>query len=45
MEKLNEKYGGVVGSFIEMMGKHEMENNYRPRIVVDDDIDDDYDDS
>jgi len=43
--KLNEKYGGIVTPFIEQMAKREQELNYQPRIVVDDEADDDYDDS
>lgn len=43
--KLNEKYGGIVTPFIEQMAKKEQEMNYQPRLVVDDEADDDYDDS
>jgi hypothetical protein len=43
--KLNEKYGGIVTPFIEQMAKREQELNYQPRIVVDDEADDEYDDS
>ena len=43
--KLNEKYGGIVTPFIEQMAKRDQEMNYQPRLVVDDELDDDYDDS
>ncbi len=43
IEKLAEKYGGVVNPFIELMAKREQEMRFQPRIVTDDDIDDDYD--
>lgn len=43
--KLNEKYGGIVTPFIEQMAKKEQEMNYQPKLVVDDEADDDYDDS
>ena len=45
ISKLNEKYGGIVTPFIEQMAKKEQEMNYQPKLVVDDEIDDDYDDS
>jgi hypothetical protein len=40
---LAEKYGGVVNPFIELMAKREQEMRFQPRIVTDDDIDDEYD--
>ena len=43
---MSEKYGGVVVTpFIEIMAKREQEMRYQPRVVLDDDAEDDYDDS
>lgn len=44
--KLAEKYGGVIVTpYIEQVAKREQEMNFQPRLVVDDEADDDYDDS
>jgi hypothetical protein len=42
--QLAEKYAPIVGPFIELMAKRENEFRYQPRLVIDDDADDDYDD-
>lgn len=42
---LNEKYQAAVAPFIEVMAKREQDMRYQPRTVVDDDIDDEYDDA
>lgn len=41
--QLSEKYAAIVGPFIEIMAKRENEQRYVPRIVIDDDMDDEYD--
>lgn len=41
---LTEKYGSVVPAYIEVVGKRENEVRYQPRMVVDDDAEDEYDD-
>jgi hypothetical protein len=41
---LGEKYGAIVGPYIDIMGKRENDMRYQPRQVTDDDADDDYDD-
>jgi len=46
ISKLSDKYrDAIVTPFIEQMAKREHEMNYQARLVVDDEIDDDYDDS
>jgi hypothetical protein len=46
IDKLNEKYGGWVSTFIEIVAKRIEDGGYQPRTVVDDDeLDGDYDDS
>ena len=39
--KLNDKYSGLVGPFIEIMAKREQDMRYQPRLVLDDEADDD----
>jgi hypothetical protein len=41
---LTEKYAAVVPPFIELVAKRENEMRYQPRMVVDDDAEDEYDD-
>jgi len=41
---LTEKYGPVVPAYIEVVSKRENEVRYQPRMVVDDDAEDEYDD-
>lgn len=42
MSKLGEKFSGLVNVFIENMAKHDQDMNYQPRIVIDDDAEDEY---
>lgn len=45
MKKLEDKYGNLVDGFVDSLKKKNKEMNYQPKIVVDDegDDDDDYD--
>ena len=45
IDKLNEKYGGYVSTFIEVVAKRIEDGAYQPKQVVDDDIDEEYDES
>ncbi len=44
VDKLNEKYGGYESTYLEYVAKKQQEMNYQPRIVVDDEVDEDFDD-
>lgn len=41
---IGEKYGAIIGPFIEITTKRENEMRFVPRLVTDDDADDEYDD-
>ena len=44
ISQLAEKYGAIVGPYIEITAKREGEMRFQPRLVTDDDADDEYDD-
>jgi hypothetical protein len=43
--KLNEKYSGLIPGFIEQVSRKEVEMSYQPKIVVDDDAEDEDEDN
>lgn len=45
IDRLNEKYGGHEIEYLEKVALKQQEKNYQPRVVVDDEVDDDFDDS
>lgn len=45
IDRLNEKYGGYESTYLDIVAKKQQEKNYQPRVVVDDEVDDDFDDS
>ena len=45
IQKLSERYSGLVSEFVDALGRKEMEMNYQPKVVIDDDApDEDFDD-
>jgi hypothetical protein len=43
IKKLEDKYGNLVDSFVDTLKKKNKEMNYQPKVVIDDEGDDDYD--